>query len=231
MNAAAADEPLSVLILAGGASTRMGQNKLWLMLDGQPLIERVIRRVLPVAQEIILSANDEAPFAELLRRLPAPMRVAHDRYDGAGPLAGLHAGLSAARHDLTLLLASDMPFVSLPLIAYLLRLAPGHDAVIPMAPARHVAKRRFPQPEPGALIEQPLHALYRRSCLPALTRRLNCGEYQMLSFFGDVRTRYVPVEELRAIDPELLSFFNVNTPGDWQEAQQLARSAERKDLH
>lgn len=219
-------EPLSVIILAGGASTRMGQNKLWLMLDGQPLIARVLRRVLPVASEIILSANDAQPFAPLLGALPVPVIVAPDQYAGAGPLAGLHAGLTAARHELALLLAADMPFVNLPLVRHLCGLAADYDAVIPMAPVRHIAKRRFPRPEPGALVEQPLHALYRRACLPAITARLDAGEYQMLSFFADVRTRYAAPEALRPFDPHLLSFFNVNTPDDWLEAQQLAQTAD-----
>jgi len=228
MTPSAAIEPLSVIVLAGGASTRMGQNKLWLTLDGQPLIERVLRRIRPISDDIIISANEPAPYARSARTLGITAQTVTDHYAGAGPLAGLHAGLLAARHDLTLLIAGDMPFISIDLVRTLAGLAQGYQAVIPMAPVRHVAKRRYPQPERGALVEQTLHALYRRSCLPAIARRLDAGEHQMLSFYADVRTRYVAPETMQAVDPGLLSFFNVNTPDDWQEAQRLAHAAGQK---
>jgi molybdopterin-guanine dinucleotide biosynthesis protein A len=74
-----AGEALSVLILAGGRSRRMGQDKVWLELDGAPLIEHVVRRVLPLAAEILFSANAPERFAALARTLPVPGR------GGAGP--------------------------------------------------------------------------------------------------------------------------------------------------
>ncbi len=129
-----AAEALSVLILAGGGSRRMGQDQVWLLLDGVPLVERVVRRVLPVASEVLFSANAAAPFAQLASSLPVPSRVVADLFPGAGPLAGIHAGLSAARHDLLLALAADMPFVNLALVRYMLGLAQGRDAVVPQIP-------------------------------------------------------------------------------------------------
>ena len=91
---------LSAVILSGGKSTRMGLDKAWLMLDGQPLVERVARRILPLVREVIFSANDAGPFAELVARLPVRARVVGDIYPDAGPLGGLHAGLRAAEHEL-----------------------------------------------------------------------------------------------------------------------------------
>lgn len=205
---APAGEPLSVLILAGGRSRRMGQDKVWLELDGATLIERVVARVLPLAAEILFSANAPERFEALARTLPVSGRVVADIFPGAGPLAGLHAGLSAAQHDLVLALAADMPFVNPALIAAMIGLARGFDAVVPQL-----------RSETGDLAWEPLHALYRRSCAPAIAARLAAGDRQVISFLADVRTRPLTPAEVAAIDPQAHSFFNINTPEDWRRAQ------------
>jgi molybdopterin-guanine dinucleotide biosynthesis protein A len=205
-----------VLILAGGRSRRMGQDKIWLPLgvDGVSLIERAVARVRPLAAEFLFSANAPEPFDALISHLRdrgVPAQVVSDRYPGAGPLAGLHAGLSAARCDLLLTVAGDMPFINPALVAHLGALMPGFDAVIP----------ELPHPRTGELVKEPLHAIYRRSCLGAVVARLVAGERQMISFLSDVRVRTVGPDEIRDFDPDFRSFFNVNTPKDWDAAEQL----------
>ena len=69
--------------------------------------------------------------------------------------------------------------------------------------------------------EEPLHALYHRRCLPAIEARLAAGQRRVISFMPDVRTLYVQEEDLRAVDPQLHSFFNTNTPEEWAEAMRL----------
>ena len=131
-------EIISVLILAGGRSRRMGQDKIWMALAGVPLVERVVERILPLAGELLLSAQAPARFEDLvgaLRGRGMPARVVTDLYPGAGPLAGLHAGLNAARYGLVLALAGDMPFVNTALIEQMIALAEGFDAVVPEVPA------------------------------------------------------------------------------------------------
>ena len=134
-----------------------------------------------------------------------------DRFPGAGPLAGLHAGLRAARCDLLLAVAGDMPFVNPALVAHLVELMPGFDAVVP----------ELPHPRTGEPVKEPLHAIYRRSCLGAVAARLAAGERPMVGFLPDVRVRVVPPDEIRSIDPDFRSFFNVNTPEDWRAAERL----------
>lgn len=206
---------LSVLILAGGRSQRMGQDKLWMALDGVPLVERVVQRVLPVAGEVLFSANAPERFAALARTLRAQgvaSQVVTDLFPGAGPLAGIHAGLAAAHHDMLLALAADMPFVNLALVAGMIGMAPTFDAVVP----------QIARPETGEPAWEPLHALYRRSCLPAITPRLAAGERRVQCFLPDVRVRAVTADEIARLDPAGLSFFNVNTPDDWRRALRLA---------
>ena len=135
------------------------------------------RAALPLADEVLISANEPARFEALLASLPLPARVVPDLYPGAGPLAGLHAGLSAMTGELLLALGGDMPFVNLPLVAHMLELADGFDAVVP----------ELPLAETGDLAREPLHAIYQRSCLPAVTARLGHGDRRMISFMADVK--------------------------------------------
>ena len=146
-----------------------------------------------------------------LRGQGVPTRVVPDLYPGAGPLAGLHAGLSAARCDLLLAVAGDMPFVNPALVAYLVEVMPGFDVAIP----------ELPHPRTGEPVKEPLHALYRRRCLTAVAARLAAGDRQMIGFLPDVRVRVVPPDEIRHFDPDFRSFFNVNTPEDRSAAERL----------
>jgi molybdopterin-guanine dinucleotide biosynthesis protein A len=194
----------------------MGQDKIWLPLgaDAVPLIERVVARLQPLAEEFLFSANAPEPFTGLVASLRGQGIEAQDvpdRFPGAGPLAGLHAGLSAARCDLLLAVAGDMPFINPALMTHLVALAPGFDVVIP----------ELPHPGTGEPVKEPLHALYRRSCLEAAAARLAAGERQMVVFLPDVRVRVVAPAEIRDFDPDFRSFFNVNTPEDWKAAEQM----------
>jgi len=202
-------EKLSVLILAGGRSRRMGQDKVWMALEGVSLVERVVRRVLPLADEFLFSTNAPERFETFARSMPVPSRVVTDLFAGAGPLAGIQAGLSAARHDLLLALAADMPFVNEALVRHLVALAVGFDAVVPQTP----------HPDTGELSWEPLHALYRRGCLTAIEARMAAGQRRAYCFYGDIRVRTVLPAEVQAYDPTLRSFVNVNTPVEWARIQ------------
>ncbi len=207
------DERISVLIMAGGRSRRMGQDKLWMLLADKPLIQHVAESILPLAREVLFSANAVEPFAALAAQLPIPVRIVSDAHPGAGPLAGLRAGLSAMSGELLLALGGDMPFVNLALVARMIALAPGFDAVVP----------ETPHPLTGELLREPLHALYRRTCLPAVAARLAAGDHRIVSFYPQVRVRAMGPDEIGRFDPDHRSFFNVNTLEDWAVAQQWIR--------
>jgi molybdopterin-guanine dinucleotide biosynthesis protein A len=195
-------EPLSVTILVGGRGSRLGGvDKAALDLNGTPLIEHVLAVVAPLASELLVVANDD--------RLAGDPRftVLLDPEPHAGVLPALLAALSAATSPLLLLLACDMPFVSRALVEHLVRLAPGRDVVMPKVGGR----------------EQPMHAVYRvASCSPAIRAALARGDRRMISFLDDVQTVQVDEPELRRLDPDLRSFFNVNTPDDLDTARQIA---------
>jgi len=202
-------EKLSVLILAGGSSRRMGQDKAWLDFGGVPLVEHVVRRVLPLADELIFSTNELDRFAPLQRRWPVPTYLVADQTVGSGPLAGMASGLNIAGHDLVLVLAVDMPCVKVALLSHMASLAANYQAVVPQVPDSHS----------GEPVAEPLHALYRRSCLPAIAAHLKAGHRRVISFVPDVRTRWVLPEEIAQFDPHFTSFRNLNTPEDWEIAR------------
>lgn len=202
------DIQFSVMILAGGRSSRMGRDKAFLPLDGRPLIERVLERVAPLSDDLLLVVRQPESFRHL------PCRVVEDRPGPRGVLTGLYSGLQAARHEWALAVACDMPFLNPRLIRYMAMLTAGHDVVVPQM---------------GQFWE-PLHAFYRRTCLAPMEELLRRGEQKIIAFFPQVRVRVVEEKDLDLLDPERLSFRNVNTPEDWEAIQRLYAEREGQAL-
>jgi molybdopterin-guanine dinucleotide biosynthesis protein A len=139
------------------------------------------------------------------------VRLVADEQPGAGALAGLRTALRAASHEHLLVLACDLPFVCVPLIEHLLRAAPAADVVVP----------RWR----GEL--EPLQAVYRRSCLAAVESALAEGRRRMIDFHADVRVHVVEEDVITRLDPQGLTFFNINTPADLQTAERLLAETRR----
>ncbi len=197
------------LVLAGGSSRRMGRNKAFLPFDERPLIEVVIERVALVCAEVLIVASDVTTYTGL--GLP----VVTDRFRGVGVLGGLHAGLEAASYDLALAVGCDMPFIQPDLLRAFTEWAVGFDVVV----LRHRAPESQASGKREQMFVEPLHAAYRRACLPALEAMIRAGERRIVSFFPDVRVRYVTMDDIAPFDPDLRSFRNINTPEEWRAAQ------------
>jgi len=196
-------DPISVIVLAGGASQRMGTNKALLPAgQQQTLVSRVVGNLRALSDDIVLVSNSPELYADL------DVRHASDRFQAAGPLAGLHAGLLAARHAWAFVAACDMPLVNHRLVRYMVVLAAGYDAVVPRV---------------GRSIE-PLHALYSRACLPAIEACLQSEQRRVISFYPDVRVRYVDQREIAIFDRAGRTFSNANTPEEWERLRVLLTS-------
>lgn len=197
---------ITVVILAGGQSRRLGRDKAVEPFAGEPLIRRVIRRAVAAvdAGEAVVVVADAERAAAL--PLDAAHRTAVDVFPGGGSLGGIYTGLAAARTEWALVAACDMPFLSAPLLGYMAGRREGVDAVVPEIDGR----------------PEPTHAMYSKGCLPAMAARLQAGQLKIAGFFGDVTLRYVAEAEVRRFDPELLSFFNINRPADLARARELA---------
>lgn len=193
------------IVLAGGASRRMGRNKAFLELHGRPLIEIVIGQMAQVCAEVLVVVADAQPYLHL------GVPVVEDRFRGVGVLGGLHAGLAAANHELTLAVGCDMPFLQPRLLRAFVGWAEGYDVVV---------LRQGDQVEP-------LHGVYRRSCLGPLEEAVRAGQRRIVSFFPQVRVRYVTPEEVAPFDPDLSAFRNVNTPAEWEAVWRLSSAQSR----
>lgn len=197
------------IVLAGGGSRRMGRDKAGLELGGRPLLHRVLEPVSSLCEELVIAGGERRiePVPGL-----APMWV-RDPPDAAGPLAGLAAGLRAASNDRCLLVACDMPFLREELLHYLLRSLDGCDACVPLAGGS----------------PQPLHASFSRSALPTVESLLRLGVRSMRDVLPRLQVKYVGEARCWDLDPEGLSWFNLNEPKDLGLARRhLARlSVER----
>ncbi|MBI5118539.1 molybdenum cofactor guanylyltransferase [Candidatus Poribacteria bacterium] len=193
----------SAVILAGGKSTRMGRNKALLDFGGETLIGRLHGILKKAFDEVLISANEPGIY----RFLGVP--VVPDVFIEAGSLAGIHAGLLRSQAQLCFFVACDMPFVNMELVRLLHRFTNDYDVVIPQS--------RFDNDSRTGL--EPLHAFYSRDCIPYIEEQLRRGDPRIIDFFPHVKVREVTVEEMRTLDPQGLSYFNINT----QEKYELAK--------
>jgi molybdopterin-guanine dinucleotide biosynthesis protein A len=190
-------------ILAGGRATRMGRDKAGIRLGGVPLIERVFDRVRGVAQAVIVVGGLPRLDHRGVPTLP-------DRYPGANAMGGIATALAHAARtggdDLWVLcVGCDTPFVETGLLRHLWGQRADADIVVPRTSHGW----------------EPLCALYRTTCLGAFEQAIGDGNLRVFDVYPRVRCQEVPEGELRRVDPDLRSFFNVNRPEDLAAAQQL----------
>ncbi len=187
-------------VLAGGRSSRMGTDKALVRLDpnGPTLLERVLERVGAVAEERVIIASGRSAYA------PFGVAVEPDHYPGGAALGGIATALEVAAGDSCLVVPCDLPFLNLSLLSHLQALSTDADVVVPAV--------RGESRQGGGMILQTLHAVYGPSCLPPVRAQLARGERQIVRFFNEVSVTTVQEESVRRFDPELWTFFNVNTP-------------------
>ncbi len=190
---------MTLAVLAGGASRRMGEDKGLLPLAGKPMAMHVVERLRSVCPEAFVVTNRPAAYLSL--RLP----LATDRKPDLGPLAGLETALAAARTPLVLVVACDLPLALPALAMHLLEVLDQAEAAVPRWGGR----------------AQPLFAVYRRASLPRVSRALAEGHRRLQDILDALRVRWVSSDEVRGVDPEGHSFLNVNTPAEFRQAEAL----------
>jgi molybdopterin-guanine dinucleotide biosynthesis protein A len=183
---------LSAFILAGGKSTRMGTDKAFVLLDGRTLLAHMLDLAQKVTSNVHI-VGDPAKFATF-----AP--TIEDIFPGCGPLAGIHVALRSSGTDLNIVLAVDVPFVSLALLSYLVARAKNSDASVTLAQAA------------GGF--QPLCAVYRRSFADVAEKARSGGRYKIDVLFDQTNTLIVGEEELERAGFSPRIFRNLNDPQD-----------------
>lgn len=189
---------LTGAILAGGQSQRFGRNKALEVFRGKRFIDHGLESLRASCDPLLVVANDLAPYYDVRATL------VRDVVPRQGPLGGLYTALLYSPHDWLFVKATDMPFLVTELLQLMLQLRPGVDAVVPQYENHYY---------------EPLLALYHRRCLPVIARLLEGTQRKTSAFYRDINVRLVAEKEWRVVDPQGLSFCNVNTMEDREQLQ------------
>lgn len=191
------------IVLAGGKSTRMKENKSFVQLTTKPMIEVVLEKVTGIfSLSPIVITNSFEEYSYL------GVRLEKDIFPGMGPLSGIHAGLSFSATRQSFIVGCDIPLLDPAFIQYMVRQRKDYDIVIPE--------------EDG--YTHPLHAIYSRSCLPFIENKLKQNERKVISFFSEVKVRYINRIEMDQIPFARQSLINVNTREDLASVQVMLKS-------
>jgi molybdopterin-guanine dinucleotide biosynthesis protein A len=180
------------VILSGGRNRRMGENKAFIPVDGERLIDRTVRLFRAVFQEVIIVTTSPRDY------LDQDAIIVTDILPDKGALGGIYTGLFYARDEYAFVAACDMPFLDRSFLEYMVRRSEGYDIVVPA-------------PSDGL---QPLHAVYARRCLPVIRGLIERNRLKITGFYPGNRLLKLSPEVIRSFDPEGRMFLNVNTPED-----------------
>jgi molybdopterin-guanine dinucleotide biosynthesis protein A len=181
---------LSGIILSGGKSTRMGENKAFIEIEGVPIIRRIQSVFERLFDEIIIVTDQKEIFSSL------NAKIYEDLIPNRGVLGGLYTGLFFSSFGFSFYVACDMPFLKEPVIKFLIENIDGYDAVVPKT-------------KDGL---QPLHAIYSKNCLEPVKKIIDEGKFRIIDLYSMVRVKIVEEREFFSLDPMRESFINVNTP-------------------
>jgi len=191
----------SIVIQAGGQSTRMGRDKGLVPFANGTLLEFILSQVEAYKRDTFIISNQVKDYLQF--GLP----VYSDVIPGIGALGGVYSALYHAQTEYVLLLAVDMPFLNRKLLDYLLEEANGKDVAIPK-----VSDKGF---------LEPFRAVYSRRCLEPIQKMIDNGNRRVISFFDLVTVRVIEPDEIKLFDPQFVSFFNLNTPEDLEKAREM----------
>jgi len=205
---------ISVIILAGGKSSRIGldKDKGHMLLSGANLIDQVISNIISlegISEQDIIIAGPKEKFLNYKYK-----RVIEDIFPEKGPLGGIFSGLKYSTTFYNLVIGYDMPFIETKLIEYMIQNRNNYDLVLPT--------------HSGGLWE-PLCAIYSKNCLEIIEKNLKSDKLAISYIFPFLKIRWIREEEIKRFDPELHSFFNINLMNDFDQAEKLERKRRSKD--
>ena len=195
---------MAAIILAGGKSIRMGENKAFIEVDGVPIISRIYSLFKELFEEVIIVTNQKDLFKNL------DSKVYTDLLPDKGALGGLYTGIFFSSFQYSFCVACDMPFIRKALVQYLIKNTKDEDVIVPRT-------------SDGL---QPLHAIYSKNCLEPIRKIIEQGKYKIIDFYRLVRVKIVEENDFLPLDPFRESFINVNTPEELlyiREGKELQR--------
>lgn len=204
---------ISLLLLAGGKSVRMeGQNKLFLKINNELVLDRTILKLSSISDEIIivLGYKESNVTKNHLRCVLAKRNIsfAEDEINACGPLEGLRVGLKSMKNDWGFVIGCDMPFVDIKTVKYMMGFTNGECDAVAVKIAGHI---------------EPLHAFYNKKCIGEIQKALSMGKRQVKSFFDGIKLKIIEEEEIMAQKLPISSFLNINTPTDLREIENMKK--------
>jgi len=205
----------SAIVLAGGFSSRFGQDKGVLELANKPLIKHVIEAVSPVVDEIIIVTNSQEQITKYAKAMITDVQFVFDVCEARSPLIGALTGFGSAHGKYSLLIPCDTPFVSTEVVSLLFKLCRNKAAVIPRWSNGYI---------------EPLHAIYQtKMALEAAKSAVVEGKRKVRAIIKELRgVRYVSTLVIQQLDPDLYTFFNINTPTDLKKAMAMVKPKKLK---
>jgi molybdenum cofactor guanylyltransferase len=220
------------IILAGGRSTRMGTDKALLEIDGETMLARTARILSMVVSEVVIVGRTTLPPGmDKVTAIP-------DAYGDVGPLGGIATGLSRVTAEHVLVVSCDLPHLQADVLRFMVALAPGYDAVVPVTAdggksgsserepgtRRQGGRARGPAPTKGAershstarIRSQPACAVYAQRSLPVMLSRLEQGRFRLSEVLESLRVRWVSDADFGQVDPDGRSLLSANTPEEWR---------------
>jgi len=200
---------LTAIILAGGKSSRIGsdKDKAILKLNGKHLIDIVISKLKHIVGDNIIIVGPP-------ERYPSYKQVVPDLFNQRGLLVGLYSGLKSSSSRYNLVVGCDMPFLKVELLQYMRDKIGSNDIIIPRYAKNYI---------------EPLCAIYSKDCLSVMERNIEAGILSIRRIFPYLKVRYIEEKEIKRVDPELNSFFNINYKKDFIKAEELIKGNESND--
>jgi molybdopterin-guanine dinucleotide biosynthesis protein A len=204
----------SAIILGGGSSSRFGEDKGTIWLNNKPLLNHTIDAIKGIVGEVIVVTSSKERARQYSKIVPSNIRFAIDIGESKGPLVGALTGFNAAQGKYSLLLPFDLPFVSREIVSLLFDLCIGKAATIPRWPNNQI---------------EPLHAVYQTTqALEAAKKALANNELDMRAMISKLQgVRYISTLVIKQLDPNLHTFFNINTPLDLKKAEAMMKQKRR----
>ncbi|HJV17154.1 MAG TPA: molybdenum cofactor guanylyltransferase [Bacillales bacterium] len=201
---------VGAIILSGGKSSRMGTNKALLEINQKPNIERIASQLKRNFDELILVTNDPEAYQFL------DLTTVRDRYPKKGPLAGIHAGLTASRCEVNLIVACDMPFISVKLALDLVHQIGNYDAVIPVINGK----------------QHPLFSVFKKKTIVKIEESIKNNCLKMQSLVNHLDVLYITENNLQEYTKSNLEriFFNMNHPNEYEHAKEWAKREQREEI-
>ncbi len=205
----------SAIVLAGGFSSRFGQDKGVLELANKPLIRHAVDAVSPVVDETIIVTSSQERVTQYGKVITADVQFVIDICESNSPLIGALTGFGYAHGEYSLLLPFDTPFISKEVVSLLFELCLNREAAIPRWPNCQI---------------EPLHAVYQtKLALEAAKSAVAEGKLNVRAMIEKLRgVRYVSTLDIQQLDPELRSFFNINTSADLKKATAMVKPRKSK---